>query len=37
MNYEEALELLKKYNQTHLLVGYNELTEGQKKELLESI
>lgn len=37
MNYEQALEELKKYNQAHLLVGYNELTEGQKKELLESI
>lgn len=37
MNYEEALEKLKKYNQAHLLVGYNELTDGGKKELLESI
>jgi len=37
MNYEQALEELKKYNQAHLLVGYNELTDGQKKELLESI
>ena len=37
MNYEQALEELKKYNQAHLLVGYNELTEGQKRELLESI
>lgn len=37
MNYEQALEELKKYNQVHLLVGYKELTDGQKKELLESI
>lgn len=37
MNYEQALETLKKYNQAHLLVGYNELTDGQKKELLDSI
>lgn len=37
MNYEEAVELLKKYNQLHLLVGYNDLTDEGKEELLKSI
>ncbi len=37
MSYEQAHELLKKYNQLHLLVSYNDLTDEEKKELLQSI
>ena len=37
MTYEQAHELLKKYNQLHLLVSYNGLTDEEKEELLQSI
>ena len=37
MTYEQAHELLKKYNQLHLLVSYNGLTDEEKQELLQSI
>ena len=37
MTYEQAHELLKKYNQLHLLVSYNDLTDDEKEELLKSI
>ncbi len=37
MTYEQARELLKKYNQLHLLVSYNDLTDEEKRELLQSI
>ena len=37
MTYEQAHELLKKYNQLHLLVSYNDLTDEEKRELLQSI
>ena len=31
MTYEQAHELLKKYNQLHLLVSYNGLTDEEKE------
>ena len=34
---DKIKELLKKYNQEHLLVTYDTLTEGSKRKLLESI
>lgn len=37
MNYEEAVELLKKYNQEQILNFYNELNDNQKEELLKQI
>lgn len=37
MNFENALELLKKYNQEQLLKYYDELSEIEKKELLDQI
>ena len=37
MNYEEAVELLKKHNQEQLLNFYNELNENQKEDLLNQI
>ena len=37
MNYEEAVELLKKHNQEQLLNFYNELNGSQKEDLLEQI
>lgn len=35
--YEETLELLKKYNQTHLLNHYSSLSDDEKQELLSQI
>lgn len=35
--YDEVVEIIKKYNQEHLLNFYNELTEGQKEKLLNQI
>lgn len=37
MNYEEAVQLLKKHNQEQLLNFYNELNENQKEDLLNQI
>ena len=37
MNYEEAVELLKKHNQEQLLNFYDELTDSQKEDLLKQI
>lgn len=37
MNYNEALEKLQKYGQEHVLRYYDELDDGQKKELLAQI
>ncbi|MBO5179581.1 MAG: UTP--glucose-1-phosphate uridylyltransferase [Clostridia bacterium] len=37
MNYEEAVELLKKHNQEQLLNFYNDLDENQKENLLKQI
>ena len=37
MNYEEAVELLKKHNQEQLLNFYDELNDSQKEDLLEQI
>jgi len=37
MNYEKIKTKLEKYNQEHLLVKYNELTENKKEELLKQI
>lgn len=37
MNYKEAYELLKKNGQEHVLKYYEELSEGEKKALLEQV
>ena len=37
MNYEEAVELLKKHGQEQLLNFYNELNDSQKEDLLKQI
>lgn len=37
MNFEQTKELLEKYNQTHLLKYYDELSEEQQKSLLNQI
>lgn len=37
MNYEDAYELLRKYGQEHVLAYYDELTDAEKKGLLEQI
>ena len=36
-NLEEIKELLKKHNQEHLLVNYNNLNDEDKERLLEQI
>lgn len=37
MNYNEAMEKLKKYGQEHVLSYYDELTDEQKRVLIEQI
>lgn len=37
LEYNKALEILKKYNQEHLLKFYNEISNEEKRELLEEI
>lgn len=37
MTYENALEILKKYGQEHVLAYYDELNEEEKKSLLLQI